>query len=377
MIRSVKITGYRALDNFAMTNLGRINLLVGKNNTGKTSVLESLYLLATTGDPSAIWRVLSRRGEQISDAPAAGRPFQLEVEPCHLFHGHGIRLGTRATIETFNGSPDRSLEFEITESNQEANPALYAQIQPQLEGGVGPRFTVSISGNPTPLAPLIPLSVRGGLRQDVLQLLVNMNANSPRTPDTSKHQYVTTESLSIGEVQAAYNLISLSPRESQVIRALQFIEPRIERIAPAAGVFFAGAGWPTRGGLKAKLAGLDEPVPIGSLGEGTWRMLALAISLASAKNSVFLVDEIDTGLHHTVMTSMWKFVAEVAKEFNVQVFATTHSGDCLRSLAAVCHEDVRVGSEVTIQRLESTSARTIAYDEAEIVALARNKIEVR
>jgi ABC-type Na+ transport system ATPase subunit NatA len=377
MIRSVKITGYRALRDLSMANLGQINLLVGRNNSGKTSVLEALYLLATSGDPQAIWKVLSRRGEQISEVPPQGRPFYQEIEPRHLFYGHLIGVGTRSTIETFNGTPDRSLIFEVTEENRDANPALYAQLQPQIEGVAGPRFAIRVSGIPKASAPLIPLNGRGGLRQDVLQLLVNMAANSPGGSALGRHHYLTTDSLTIPDVQSLFNSISLSPLEDQVLQALRLIEPAIERIAATGGVMFVGQGWPTRGGLKAKLKGLDEPVPIGSLGEGAWRMLALAISLTSAKDGMFLVDEIDIGLHYTVMKSMWQFVARVAKEFNVQVFATTHSEDCIQSLAAVCHADVRIGSDVTIQRLESGKPQTTAYNEAEIIALARQRIEIR
>lgn len=377
MIHSVKISGYRALRDFSMVNLGRINLLVGKNNSGKTSVLEALYLLATHGDPQAIWRVLTRRGEQNVDPPSQGRPIYPEVDPCHLFYGHSIGVGARASLETFNGTSDRSLTFEVSEENREANPALYAQLQSQFEPGTGPRLAITATGNPKPLAPLIPLNGRGGLRQDAFQLLVNMAANARGGSALGRTQYLTTDSLTVAELQGQFNALSLSPREDQVLQALQFIDKTIERIAPTGSLIFAGQGWPTRGGLKAKLKGLDEPVPIGSLGEGIWRMLALAISITSAQDGLFLVDEIDIGLHHTVMTKMWKFVAESAKAFNVQVFATTHSDDCIRRLAAVCHENVQVGSDVTIQRLESGNSQTIAYNEAEIVALARGNIEVR
>jgi predicted ATPase len=74
---------------------------------------------------------------------------------------------------------------------------------------------------------------------------------------------------------------------------------------------------------------------------------------------------------------MWTFISDVAKEFNVQVFATTHSADCVNSLAAVCQADTKVGNQVTIQRLEAGEGHTVPYDEAEIVALARNHIEAR
>ena len=82
-----------------------------------------------------------------------------------------------------------------------------------------------------------------------------------------------------------------------------------------------------------KLKGAEEPVPIGSLGDGFWRMFGLILAMVNLENGILLIDEIDSGFHFTVMTDMWKFVWEIAKKLNIQVFATTHSRDCLQSLA--------------------------------------------
>lgn len=364
-----------------MENLRRVNLLVGRNNIGKTSVLEAVYLLTSVGDPASIWRVLIRRGEQVTMTPTAGRPFQPEVEVGHLFHGHGLAVGKAVGISTFNHASDRSIRFEVGEATRDANPALVAQLDADPEGGLGARLSINVSGNPEPFVTSIPLTRRGGLRQDVLQAVANSAATkrgAAVTPNDS--QYITTESLSIAEVQSAFNEISLSPREQVAMRALRFIEPDIERIALAPGAYFSGPGWPSRGGLKAKLKDMDEPVPIGSMGEGTWRMLALAIALTKSRNNVFLIDEIDIGLHFSMMQKLWSFVIETAMEFNIQVFATTHSLDCIRGLAALCRKNPNFLPQISIQRLGSRHATS--YNESEIIALAEasradDEIEVR
>jgi hypothetical protein len=311
--------------------------------------------------------VMNRRGEllvpDITDDAIIRRP---EIDVCHLFFGHSLNVGTRADLAAKNEISDRTISFQITEARRDDDPDLFALI----EVGLGPRLAIQIEGTPAPLMPLLPLSSLGGLRIDRLPARSNVAANAS---DVNNHQYISTDSLSVQELQAAFNAISLSPREDRVIRALQFLEPQIERIAVAPPAGRSAA----RSGFKVKLKDSDEPVPIGSLGEGTWRMLGLAIALSRAANGLLLVDEIDTGFHHTVLTDMWKFVAEAAKEFNIQVFATTHSYDCVCSLAAVCRDDVRIGSDVTIQRLEVDKERAISYNEAEIIALARDNIESR
>src|SRR5579872_1641950 len=96
MIQSIHIEGYRGFTDFEMNGLGRVNLLVGANNSGKTSVLEALFLLSSRGDTSAIWQVLSRRGERFVPGetdPRFGN--QIELDLRHLFTGHEIHSGSK------------------------------------------------------------------------------------------------------------------------------------------------------------------------------------------------------------------------------------------------------------------------------------------
>ena len=67
MIRAIEIDGYRGFDRFEMNDLGIVNLLVGGNNSGKTSVLEAIYLLISRGDLLLIWQLFWRCGEQLPD----------------------------------------------------------------------------------------------------------------------------------------------------------------------------------------------------------------------------------------------------------------------------------------------------------------------
>jgi len=77
------------------------------------------------------------------------------------------------------------------------------------------------------------------------------------------------------------------------------------------------------------------------------------------------------------MTQMWKFVDEVSKAFNVQVFATTHSYDCIHSLAAVCRDVETSQSEITIHRIEARKPESIRFTEAQIKVAADRDLEIR
>lgn len=368
MLRDLTIDGFRGCKHFEMRDLGRVNLLVGINNSGKTSVLEAIEML-TTGHVHSIGAALFRRGECLFDE--TDRRPRSAVDVCHLFHGHVMEVGSEFRLEGVNDSTRGSLTATIQESplDDESQPALFDEE----EDYAGPVGLLLRGDGFVKVDEMFPITRRGGLSSDVMRRL--RSSPDDATPST---RFITTASMSPNEIVSLYENIVLTPEEDLVIQALKTIEPAIERIATTSkGLRQYSSYAGTRGGIIVKCAGVDQPVPIGSLGDGIWRILGLALALVHAENGVLLVDEIDTGLHFTVMSDMWKLVNETAKRLNVQVFATTHSRDAVDSLAAISRANVSAGSEVTIQRLERDKHRAVAYAEQEIVTAAERGTEVR
>jgi len=375
MFRSLSIRGYRGFSHFDVEGLGCVNLLVGRNNSGKTSVLEALYLLAAGGEPSALWTVLTRRGEQMERVRAPRDEVELDVS--HLFHGHELRPNVSAEFSTKNSEPERRLEYSIRESTADDKPTPASEARRSPLEPPTTRLVMAINGTPKPVVNAIPLTRRGAMSSDVLEAPSRPRRTRNERPKPA--EYISTESLSADQLASSWNEIALTDSEERVLNALRFIEPKVERIAPIVptGYYYPYIMPMPRGGFKVKLKGSSVPIPIGSLGDGLWRMLAMAISLIRSKEGILLVDEIDTGLHYTVMSDMWKLIYASAREFNIQVFATTHSYDCIHSLATICDADVETNSKVTIQRIESDRKEAVRYTEAEIKEAAKRQIEVR
>jgi AAA15 family ATPase/GTPase len=132
-----------------------------------------------------------------------------------------------------------------------------------------------------------------------------------------------------------------------------------------------------RGGVLIGLKGVKRRVPLGSMGEGMRRILALAISLAQAKKGFLLVDEVDTGLHWSVMSRMWELVIRTASDLGVQVFATTHSLDCLRGLkdAVDEHDDLR--KHVRVHKVDASLNEAITFTADDLLVAIEQEIEVR
>jgi AAA ATPase domain len=373
MITSIQIRGYRGFEEFEMNDLGRVNLLVGKNNSGKTSVLEAIYLLVSRGDPNALWSVLWRRGER------SERPSQVpDLDVCHIFKGHEIGLGSKFSFVAKNQEPERTLAVSIGEITTEQSHSAASRENATVRGvNIPSRLGLHFKGNPAPQVQVVPLSRTGGISAEALELPRRLRGRTRSVDEESPAQFITTESVDGNELVTLWNSIALTQSEDRVMQALRFIEPKIERIAAQAGTqgFYGGANY--RGGFIAKMNNSTRPVPIGSLGDGIWRMLAMAIAISQCKDGVLLIDEIDTGLHHTVMTDMWKLIYGAATDLNVQVFATTHSFDCVHSLAKLCVNLADDEPRVTLQRVEVGKRSAIPYSAEEIIIAAKENIEVR
>ena len=191
--------------------------------------------------------------------------------------------------------------------------------------------------------------------------------------------FVSAAGMSVPEVVRTFDRVVLTDKEEPVTEALRAIEPRVERLASVGHEQGLGRALyrDARGGMFLKLRDVPERVPIGTAGEGMWRVLGLALALANAQGGVLLVDEIDTGLHYSVLEGMWRMVGERAEALSVQVFATTHSSDCYRSLAVVAAADSGCSGDVTIQRVDSRRRKAVRFGSNEVVAAAERGLEVR
>jgi hypothetical protein len=173
----------------------------------------------------------------------------------------------------------------------------------------------------------------------------------------------------MSEVIDLFEKIELTEKENWVYHALRSIDSSIERIAPV--------NRKSNASFRVKLDGCNNPVSIGSMGDGIYRILGLALSIVNIKDGILLVDEIDTGLHYTAMNDMWKMIWQTANDLNVQVFATTHSNDCWKSLAELAGTLEDNNDGIAIHRIEKERNHSITYSAEEMIAALEDNYEVR
>ena len=117
MIQTLTLENYRGFQRFELHDLGRVNLIVGTNNAGKTSVLEAVSILQSPGDFGAIWSTLSRRGEDFEDNEFNRIVRQIDVR--RLFHGHELIEGSKIRISAKTDTGPNEFRAIVTQSEPE------------------------------------------------------------------------------------------------------------------------------------------------------------------------------------------------------------------------------------------------------------------
>jgi hypothetical protein len=360
MYQSLQIERFRGLSFLEIDKLSRVNLVVGKNNAGKTSILEAIEIMALGGRPVSLLRSPSRRGEVPSEA--SDSRMQTEYDIRHLFYQHAIEEGAYFRVSAKTEEADLTVKCEVRRAENEAEELKLFPDQDEIEVPLevlikGPD---NREGTPIPVSPRGILS--GGLRRSTIHI-----------PHSSQPSiaFLGTEGADPPLLQRIWDGLVLTREEEKIVNAMQIIEPSIERIAFTS----RDSRWPAAAWVK--LRDDDHRIPLGSLGDGIRRLLALAIYIARASGGVLLVDEIDTGLHFSTLELMWKFVVESAIRLDVQVFATSHSGDCLRALAWLESDMPELAREVSVHRVERKYSHSERYSANDIEVAIRHDIEVR
>jgi hypothetical protein len=376
MIRKLELENYRGFSRYKLSSLARVNLLVGKNNSGKTSILEAVRLLGASGDPRVLAAIARQRGEVLYDPEERDTRRVVYSDISHFFFGHifepGVHFSVRADDEDNEFGNVNVHVLNVTEFN-EGQRLLFDETNPRATIGMGIQIDNS-QQPPSPSKPpiIFPVTDEGALSIDQA---ARFGRISRWKADEIVVQYISQDSLERGSMSEMWDKIVTEGREQDVVKAMRILEPTLSSI-----VFLSGERtyrFETRGGILVGFEGNQRRLPIGSFGEGMRRMLALSLTLAKSQGGILLVDEIDTGLHYSIMGDMWLLVVEAAIRYDIQVFVTTHSFDCIRGLAWLCRHRPDLGHEVSLQKIERELEQAVAMDAEQIMIAADQDIEVR
>ena len=368
----LQIHGFRGIKDLTIPRLGRVNLIAGKNNTGKSSFLEALRLHTENASPSTVYSILAFREEQFRGTNEEEFSHDPEnVLPISsLFHGFPRYLEDFGTIVISTRSRLRLMELKL-------------RVDSFIEGrdADGSRKLIpgqmSLLGEQEPTLALITDTGQGELIWPLDTLLRHARvrrAPLSRASERSRMPCILVSSYgreSTDTLGPLWDEVSLTEHEKDVIEALRIIDPRISAVSMVGG---AGPSKERRAIVRAEH--IARPVALRSFGDGMNRLFSIILSLVNARGGVLLIDEFENGLHYTVQLDAWRMVFQLATRLDVQVFATSHSLDAIEAFQKASIESPEEGMYLRLSRWQD-GLINLAWGEDELASAIDGKIEMR
>jgi AAA15 family ATPase/GTPase len=328
MFKNITIQNFRGIENLTINDFGKVNLFVGKNNSCKTSVLEALY---------------------IASKPTGFNPYNI-IRGAKKYEGKTEELykdALKDLIKTIFYNSDKSEETSIdyTFDNENHKIVIEAICVKELFQASSQTFEGISMGIDT--------------EPNVFQIYTQKEGNTIHLVAALKSfPYIQTESYSemINADKASdlgspdlirlYNKITISGNKAELIKLIKIIDNTIEDIE------FSGVGF------YIKQKSFKNLLKMESLGDGAIKAFIYSCYLLDEQQkkfskSIFLIDEIENGLHYTAQKKLWDWLFEIAKKEenkNIQIFVTTHSIDTVRAFTQVAKE--KNEKDIRLFRLE-------------------------
>ena len=341
---SLVIEGFRGFKKLELRKLGHVNLLVGKNGVGKSSVLDAVRLYASQFDFERIHSILERRGEDWNPSS------RNSLSPL-LFERQGldpqapsIRLGDLLLRYTLLAAKKSAVDGEISYKVKDPNNAANASPGVVVEQGGQPIRQFAYAGFPgAPYYQELP-GRRAGF----------------------SYRSVPPEGLSDKLLGTRWDEVVLAGQEDRLTDVFRTIRPDAQKIH-----IISSDRRP-----YVSLEAFRQPVPLRFLGDGAARFLGIAVSAVLAKDGFLLLDEFENGIHHSAQPKIWEFVFKVARELNVQVFATTHSHDCVTAFAQAAVAAESKGELIRLEHFRGEVVQT-SFDERDALLATSMAMEIR
>ncbi len=333
-LRDFSVVHYRGIDGLSLSRLSRANLITGTNGSGKTALIEAMWLF-TGRNPGLLWNHHLQRTQNPPVNPLSALT-EGDVELCG--NENGIHCRVKFTFEEVNGAfPDEQIASAMQGDLQRMPPPAgfirtYLDGQIVRDGLQG--LQVTSSGLVLFESPPMPPNRPG--------CIIEIMGNPYEIPD--EHLYLYSRLVREGHKQELINGINL------VIPDIQEVEILTDR---------RGKSY-----LAVTISG-EGPRPLHDLGGGAVRLARLLIGIFASQGAIYLVDELENGIHYSAHRKIWESVYQWINRWDVQLVATTHSAefiDAALGAFAGSPEDLSIHKLYRNQRTGQSDVATFSGD---------------
>ena len=279
-IKDIEIKNFKCFDNFKAEGFGRVNLIGGKNNVGKTAFMEAVYVNGHADNLeyliASLYEIVYIRNylEYVTDdAPTVSKALD-ELK----------RYSTRSNI--------RSASFKVKTKNAKKR---YYFFDDKREKG-------------------------------------DFSEDADDYDSKGDIKFIDNYGFNNHQLNRVYTSVQLKNKEQVLNEYIQQFDSTIK--------FFKII----KDKPKCQI-GDEEYRNLSEFGDGLKDYISIICSLYACENGYLFIDEIDNGIHYTQLDKLWEIILTISQQQNVQVFATTHSKECIESYARVAKklEDEEIG----------------------------------
>lgn len=375
MIESLQIKNFKNLKEIKINSLGLVNLITGKNNTGKSTILEAVAIYASRGDLGPIFQILSERGENVKAENNQKNITEYNLRAwSSFFTDRQVSFNPSDFISI--GKIDNSLFENSNDSISLRFVKYFEEIQKDDQGIVNTRRRILLASDSVEQFTAFKVGLE--IRVANGSYLLPLDEVTRRTRFGFKglgpsvnFEFIRTRNIDRETNGKLFDNIALTEKEQLVIDALKIIEPATERIA------FIEEDYRERNAV-IKLSTSQGVLPLRGMGDGINRILTIILALVNSDNGFLLIDEFENGLHHTVQEQLWEIIFKIAKQLNIQVFATTHSEDCISGFENILNnpENSLNGKFIRLEN-ENGTVRQVEFSANELRIAHNLNIETR
>jgi len=339
MQKNILIKNYKIFKHLEVQNLQRVNLFIGKNNTGKSTLLEVIAALSWKQYYlSFLYMQLSKKKEWTKfDANSSYEGLK------SLFYNRELS----SAFIGYNSQNGVSFELKEDASENGSFPTTYFVWKYEDE-----------EKNTEGKWNLGDMQKHLGFPSHIY------SERNCRLVDSSLQEN------SWKELAILWGNIALSDKEDYVIEALKIIEPNIVRLT------FIDINSKTKKAI-VRTSDKPEPISLNSMGDGINRILQIVLNLVHCEDGVLLIDEFENGLHWSVQKKLWEIILKMSKKLKVQVFAVTHSRDTIWALQQVIQDNEDAAIIKLKYHNRTKLIRATPFNMGEINTALEQAIEIR
>lgn len=332
LLTDFEIENFRCFDTFKMHNIKRINLIGGMNNAGKTALLEALYLSDGIENSSLAYIKYVLRGEKAIDE------YRLNITQWYsLFYNRRADqfIKLKSTLSTKDTKEAYARTFGYINvnliDNAEKDVSALMAVTDTLEKGIK-LYAAHYFNGESPNKPIlneINNSTANTLASDILKIGINSGGFIQGKYMNDIFFIPAGIKISGEKLAQMYDAAKFKGQAHKLLFALQLIEPTI------INVDILNLGEPA---LYVTRQNEQFPLPLATYGDAITKVALYVLYIINRTNTTLLLDEVENGIHYTNQPKFWAWLFDLATEFDVQIFATTHSREMIEAYAQTAIE---------------------------------------